>query len=238
FNDAISWSGGLFNNWLDTDNGFTDNPHQIIGRFTWLPYLSEDENELFHLGIGMRFSNSEVDLHYKSTPEFYISPTFIDSGTLNANSSFTYNLEASWRKGPLWISSEYTETNIDSPEQGDPTLSGYYISAALSLTGEMREFYQRNATYSALAVSQSVEQGGLGAWELTSRWSVFDGNSGQLNSGKTEIFSLGLFWWLNPKFNISLNYRWLHLEGCSLLNSSCDLVGNSNGMNLRLMMML
>jgi len=143
----------------------------------------------------------------------------------------------------LWLSGEYTENNIDSPEQDSPTLSGYYLSAALSLTGEMRDYNKRSGTFSPLAVSQTVEQGGIGAWELTSRWSVFDGNSGQFNSGATDIFSVGLFWWLNPKFNISANYRWINLERCSFIIDTCEfenenLSGKSNGINLRLMLML
>lgn len=242
-NKRMSWAGGVFNNWLDTNNDFGKNSTQVVGRVTWLPYLSEDEHELFHLGFGARFSNTQADLHFTSSPEFNKSPNFIDSGVFNADDSLTYNLEASWRKGPLWLSSEYTENNIDSFEQGSPTFSGYYLSAALSLTGEMRNYNKRNGTFSPLAVSQSVEQGGIGAWELTSRWSVFDGNDGKISSGETDIFSIGLFWWLNPKFNISGNYRWINLERCSYIIDNCQLEGKnfqgkSNGINLRLMLML
>jgi len=239
----LTWAGGVFNNWLDTNNDFGKNATQVVGRLTWLPYLSEDEYELLHLGFAARYSNTQADLRFVSSPEFNKSPDFIDSGIFNANDSLTYNLEASWRKGPLWISGEYTENNIDSPEQGSPTLSGYYLSAALSLTGEMRNYNKRNGTFAPLAVSQSVQQGGIGAWELTSRWSVFDGNSGQLNSGETDVFSIGLFWWLNPKFNISANYRWINLDRCSFIVDTCEfendnLKGKSNGINFRLMLML
>ncbi len=239
----MSWAGGVFNNWLDTDNSFGDNATQVVGRVTWLPYLSEDEHELVHLGFGARFSNTQTDIRFSSFPEFYNSPDFIDSGTFSASDSHTYSIEASWRKGPLWLSSEYTENNIDAPERGNPTLSGYYLSAALSLTGEMRDYNKRNGTFAPLPVSQSVQQGGIGSWELTSRWSVFDGNDAQLNSGETDIFSVGLFWWLNPKFNISANYRWINLQRCSLLIDTCafedgNLKGKSNGINLRLMLML
>jgi len=242
-NKRFTWAGGVFNNWLDTDNDFGENSTQVVSRVTWLPYLSEDEHELMHLGFGARYSNTQADLRFASSPEFNKSPDFIDSGTFNANDSLTYNLEASWRKGPLWLSGEYTENNIDSSEKGSPTLSGYYLSAALSLTGEMRNYNKRNGTFAPLAVSQSVEQGGIGAWELTSRWSVFDGNSGQLTSGDIDIFSVGLFWWLNPKFNISANYRWMNLERCSFIIDTCEFEkgsskGKSNGINFRLMLML
>jgi phosphate-selective porin OprO/OprP len=210
---------------------------------TWLPYLSADEHELFHMGFGVRYSNSQSDLHFSSKPEFNNSPNFIDSGVFSAKDNTTYNLEASWRKGPLWLSSEYTESNITAPEQASLTLSGYYLSAALSLTGEMRDYNKRNGTFALLSVSRTVAQGGIGAWEVTTRWSVFDGNSGEITAGNSEIFSLGLFWWLNPKFNVSANYRWINLERCSEFQVNCGLKGNSlhgesNGLNFRLMLML
>lgn len=241
----VTWAGGIFNDWLDSKstNGFGENSTQVVGRVTWLPYLSSDEYELFHLGVGLRYSNDQEDLQFSSEPEFNKSPLYIDSGIFHANDSFTYNLEASWRKGPLWLLGEYTENNIDSSEQESPKLSGYFLSAALSLTGEMRDYNKNNGTFAPLAVSQSVNQGGIGAWEITSRWSVFDGNNKQVMAGDSQIFSLGIFWWLTPKFNLSANYRWVTLERCSLQIATCEisdeiLNGESHGLNLRLMLML
>lgn len=83
FEQRMTWAGGVFNNWLDTDNTFGDNATQVVGRVTWLPYLTEDEHELIHLGFGARYSNTQADLHFSSSPEFHKSPDFIDSGIFN-----------------------------------------------------------------------------------------------------------------------------------------------------------
>jgi phosphate-selective porin OprO/OprP len=238
FNQQVTWAGGVFNNWLEQDWSFGDNATQLVGRTTWLPYISEDESELLHLGFGLRYSNAQEVLRFSSGPEFNNAPRFIDSDFLTAKKSLTYNLEASWRKGPLWLSSEYLTTNVETSQYNDPTLSGYYLSAAYSLTGEMRNYNKRSGTFNPLSVGRGVEDNGFGAWELTSRWSVFDGNDGGLESGKTEIFSLGVFWWLSPKFSLSMNYRWITLERCSFLSEFCDLEGQSNGFNTRLILML
>jgi phosphate-selective porin OprO/OprP len=106
----------------------------------------------------------------------------------------------------------------------------------------MRDYNKRNGMFAPLSVSRTVAQGG-GAWEVTTRWSVFDGNNGEITAGNSKIFSLGLFWWLNPKFNVSANYRWINLERYSEFQVNCKFKGNSlhgesNGLNFRLMLML
>ena len=44
--ERMTWAGGLFNDWLDTGSSFNDGASQVIGRVTWLPFISEDESNL------------------------------------------------------------------------------------------------------------------------------------------------------------------------------------------------
>lgn len=238
FNQTLTWASGVFNNWIEEEGSISDNSTQLVGRTTWLPYLSTDENEIIHLAIGLRFNDVKESIRYASEPEFNKSPVFIDSGEIDADSTFTYNIEASWRKGPIWLSGEYTKNKIKANTPNDAELSGYHINAVYSVTGEMREYNKRNGTFSPLSVARSVEQGGWGAIEVSSRWSVFNGNHGNLSAGDTSIFSLGLAWWLTPKFNLNFNYRWVDLERCSFLSQTCNLQGKSNGFNTRLVLFL
>ncbi|OUR82569.1 hypothetical protein A9Q75_05870 [Colwellia psychrerythraea] len=237
-NQTLTWAGGVFNNWLEDDGSISDNSTELVGRTTWLPYLSEDETELIHLAFGLRYSDAKEGLRYASEPEFNKSATFVDTGEIDADSSFAYNLEASWRKGPVWVIGEYTKNKVAADDLQNPELSGYYISAVLSLTGEMREYNKRSGSFSPLLVARSVEQGGWGALEVSTRWSVFDGSDGGLAAGDTSIFSVGLAWWLTPKFNINFNYRWVELDRCSFISDACNLQGKSNGFNTRLVLFL
>jgi len=117
-------------------------------------------------------------------------------------------------------------------------LSGYHVSAVYTVTGEMREYNKKSGTFSPLLVARSVNQGGWGALEVSTRYSVFDGSDGGLNAGDTSIFSVGLAWWLTPKFNINFNYRWINLDRCSFISEQCDLQGRSSGFNTRLVLFL
>jgi phosphate-selective porin OprO/OprP len=237
-NQKITWASGIFNNWIEDEGSLNDNSTQLIGRTTWLPYISTSEDELIHLGFGLRFNDAKESLHFSSAPEFNKSAIFVDTGEIQADSSLTYNLEASWRKGPVWVLGEYTKNTIDANYLQDPELSGYHVSAVLSVTGEMREYNKKSGTFSPLQVARTVEQGGWGALEVSTRYSVFDGSDGGLNAGDTSILSLGLAWWLTPKFNVNFNYRWIELDNCSFNSPACDFIGKSSGFNTRLVLFL
>ena len=237
-NQKLTWAGGVFNNWLEDEGSLSENSTELVGRTTWLPYLSEDEDELIHLAFGLRYSNAKEGLRYASEPEFNKSATFVDTGDINADNSVTYNLEASWRKGPVWVIGEYTKSKVAADYLQNPELSGYHVSAVFSVTGEMREYNKRSGTFSPLRVARSVEQGGWGALELSTRWSVFDGSDGGLAAGDTSILSVGFAWWLTAKFNVNFNYRWIELDRCSFISETCNLQGSSSGFNTRLALFL
>lgn len=237
-NQKLTWAGGVFNDWIEDEGSFSDNSSQAVGRTTWLPYLSEGEDELIHLGFGLRYSNAEEGLRHASEPEFNQSATFVDTGNIDADSSLTYTLEASWRNGPVWLVGEFTKSKIEADYLQNPELSGYHVSAVYSVTGEMREYNKKSGTFSPLQVARSVNQGGWGALEVSTRWSVFDGSDGGLSAGDTSILSLGLAWWLTPKFNVNFNYRWIDLDRCSFISETCGLQGKSSGFNTRLVLFL
>ena len=237
-NQKLTWAGGVFNNWIEDEGSLSENSTELVGRTTWLPYLSEDENELIHLAFGLRYSNAKEGLRYASEPEFNKSATFVDTGNIDADNSVTYNLEASWRKGPVWLIGEYTKSKVAADYLQNPELSGYHVSAVFSVTGEMREYNKRSGTFSPLRVARSVEQGGWGALEVSTRWSVFDGSDGGLAAGDTSILSVGFAWWLTPKFNVNFNYRWIDLDRCSFISEACNLQGRSSGFNTRLALFL
>ncbi len=237
-NQKLTWAGGIFNDWIEDDGGISDNSSQLVGRTTWLPYLSDNEDELIHLAFGLRYSNAKETLRYASEPEFNQSATFVDSGNIYADSTLTYNLEASWRKGPIWLVGEYTKNKIAANYLQNPALSGYHVSAVYTLSGEMREYNKRSGTFSPIQVARTVEQGGWGALEVSTRYSVFDGSDGGLNAGDTSIFSVGLAWWLTPKLNLNFNYRRVDLDRCSFISEQCNLQGRSSGFNTRIALFL
>lgn len=232
-----SWAFGVFNDWFDADRDFSENSSQAVGRLTWAPLHTADDSSLLHLGLGYRYSNAKEGFRFRGEPEFNKSPVFVDTGfgyedpTLPADSFETWNAELSWRRGPLWLASEYNRTNVDSPAYGNPSFDGYWVALSWVMTGEMRAYNQKSGVFGGVPVAKSVYQNGKGAWELSARWSHLDLDDRRINGGKLDILSAGLTWWLNPIFGVNFNYRyiWNELDGIE---------GTSSGINSRLLLIL
>jgi phosphate-selective porin OprO/OprP len=232
-----SWAFGVFNDWFDVGQDFNETASQFVGRLTWAPLKTQDESSLIHLGIGYRYSNAKEGFRFFTEPEFNQSPVFVDTGygtltgNLPADDFQTWNAEFSWRRGPIWLASEYTRTNVTNPLLGNPGFDGYWVAASWILTGEMRAYNRKSGTFSGIPVAKDVYQSGKGAWELSARWSSIDLDDERVTGGKMDIASLGLTWWLTPFFGVNANYRyiWNELDG---------LQSNASGLNARLILML
>ncbi|MGI9201779.1 MAG: OprO/OprP family phosphate-selective porin [Woeseiaceae bacterium] len=232
-----TWAAGLFNNFIDSGESMSDTPTAFVGRATWLPLVSEDESNIVHLGLGYRHSNGKLGVRYSSTPEFNQSPVFADtgfstpSGSIDTDSIDTVNLEASWRKGPYWLHSEYVSSSVDSPTYGNLDFSGYHVTGSWIVSGEMRDYNRKSGIFRLVPVAKTVEQGGWGAWEISTRWSSLDLKDRGIDGGRLDILSFGVNWWLTPVFNVNLNYRFIN-------NQTNGLSGDSSGLMARLMLVL
>jgi phosphate-selective porin OprO/OprP len=232
-----SWGIGVFNNWFDDDQDIKESATQYAGRLTWAPLHTDDDSSLLHMGVGYRYSNAKEGFRYLTEPEFNKSPVYVDtsfgqdSALLPADKLETWNVELSWRRGPLWLASEYTQSKVDSPEFGNPRFDGYWIGLSWVLTGEMRAYNKKSGVFGGVPVSRSVYQSGKGAWELTARWSTVDLNDGRIEGGDMDIASLGLNWWLTPFFGVNLNYRYIW-------NTRYGIEDSSSGLNSRLIILL
>ena len=227
----VTWAGGVFNNFIDSGESISDTATALVGRTTWLPFVSEDESNLVHLGLGLRHSNGKQGARFASKPEFNKSPIFVDTDFLDSDSVDTYNFEASWRKGPYWLASELVSTNVDSPTFGDLNFNGYHITGSWIVSGEMRSYNRKSGILGPVPVAKDVNHGGWGAWEVSTRWSSIDLQDRTVDGGRLDILSFGVNWWLTPVFNVNFNYRFIN-------NQTNGLSGDSSGFNARLMLVL
>ena len=235
--DRATFAGGVFNNWLDKDQPSSpgDNSSQLVGRVTWVPLVSENENSLLHLGAGARQSSAREPGFLRTEPEFNNAPNFVETGLLDVEGIDTWSLEASLRSGPFWLHSEYLQMDLESDAYGDPTLDGYHVTASWILTGEVRPYNWRTGLFKGIPIAATVDQNGWGAWEIGARFSHLDMSEApgpELgDAGEMDIWSLGVNWWLSPYFNVNLNYRYISLDRFGDK-------GISQGMNARLMLVL
>jgi len=213
-NERVTWAGGVFNDWINESGSFSQNATETMGRVTWLPFLSDDESNLIHLGFGARFSNAKNGLRYGSEPEFNKLPVFVDTedALMSVDGSRQYSLEAAWQKGPFMLMGEYLQTDVDAPALDDPGFSSYYVMGSWIMSGEMHAYRKKSGMFHSIPVAKTVNQGGWGAWELGFRYSNTDLNDGLVDGGDMDIYSLGINWWLTPVFNVNLNYRYVTLD--------------------------
>lgn len=221
----VSWAAGMYNNWFDNSQSFDESASQFTGRITGLLYESPDSSHLLHLGLAARYDDAKGGLRYRAKPEFGLAPDFVDTGDFSADSSMLYDLEASWRYGPYWVSAELVRNDIDAPLLGNPRFTGYHVTGSWILTGEMRSYNKRNGTIGPVPVSRSIDSGGYGAWELTGRYSEIDLSDGLVAGGEMNIISLGLNWILKPTFMINLNYRHVALDSLGGTGDSSGVMG-------------
>jgi phosphate-selective porin OprO/OprP len=225
--ERFSWAVGGFDDWIDSSKSFGEGSQQLVGRFTGLAFVTEDESNLLHLGIGARHTDAKEGLRYLSEPEFNLSPDFVDTGVerLAADSSITYGLEASWRRGPFWFAAEHLRNEVAAPALADPVFNGTYLSASWVLSGEMRPYNRRSAVFGGIPVARSVYEGGWGSWELALRWSDLDLTEGTVEGGEMQILSAGVNWWLTRFFTVNVNYRSIELNRLGLTGRSDGALG-------------
>lgn len=211
--ERITWSAGIYNNWFETDRSFSDNPTVLTSRITALPFISEDESNLLHLGIAGRYSNAAGGIRYKTKTEIFSGPVSVDTDLIDdAASTFHYGLELAWVKGPFILMSEYIQSNVSSTAFNDPGFKGYNVVVSYVLSGEMREYNKRSGLVKRVKVANEVKSGGLGTWEVFSRWSSIDLTDQNVNGGEMNTFSLGLNWWPLSSILANVNYRYSTLD--------------------------
>ena len=223
--ERMTWSAGVFNNWIEVDQSFSDNPTVFTGRITGLSFISEDESNLLHLGIAGRYSNAAGGISYKTKTEIFSGPVSVDTDVIaDAESTFHHGLEMAWRKGPFILLGEYIQSNVRSSTFNDPSFKGYYVVASYVITGEMRQYNKRSGTFKRLNVANGINSGGWGELEVYSRLSSIDLTDNNIDGGKMDTFSLGLNWSPISALQVNVNYRYSTLDRTGQTGSNHGLV--------------
>ena len=222
--ERMTWSAGVFNNWIEEGRSISDNPTIVTGRITGLPFMSEDESNLLHLGIAGRYSNAAGGIRYQTKTEIFNGPVAVDTEQIDAESSFHYGLEMAWRKGPFILMGEYIQSNVNAATVNDPSFKGYYVVASYVLTGEMRRYNKRSATFDRVGVAKGVNSGGWGELDVYSRWSSIDLTDNGIDGGEMNTFSLGLNWSPIAAIQVNVNYRYSTLERLGQKGSNSGIV--------------
>ncbi len=210
-----TWSAGWFNNWLDDGLSFDQSGQIFAGRVSGLPFDSDGDRRLVHVGVSAAYREApNGSFQLKSVPEVYEAPDFVDTGSFPADHGTSIGGELALVDGPVMVSGEYTWTGISSPETGNPRFTGWYVTAAWALTGEVRPYDHSRGAFGMIrpAAPFSLKRSGLGAWEVAARYSDIDLTSGAIQGGKFDRWSGALSWYPTSQFRFEFNYGYGRLQ--------------------------
>ena len=215
----LTWTyGAFFDSISDTlKERIDDNQgYRLSGRITWLPYYDEASNGryLVHLGAGVLYTDDQDNkVRFRSRPQTHEGPRLIDSGSLNATSYSTGNVELAVVWGPFTVQSEAFLSRVNMSSGSPATTGGAYAHASYFLTGENR-IYERFGQHGA-QFGRNVPRTnffltsdgcGWGAWEAKGRWSYLDLND--VSAGRYHDLTVGLNWYWTDRTRVM--FDWIH----------------------------
>jgi phosphate-selective porin OprO/OprP len=133
--------------------------------------------------------------------------------------------------------SEYTSAEIDDTPYGDLRLDGYYVAASWILTKEMRPYNHKSGILQPVPVSNPVNTGGWGAWEIAARYSTIDLTDKSLIGGEADVYTIGLNWWMQSSMLFSVSLQHAELDKPPLIGGPI-ITGDATGIVSRLLLIL
>jgi phosphate-selective porin OprO/OprP len=201
------WNFGYYNDWLSHNQGFSTYHNQTVLRVVWLPIHSDENRTVLHLGVNLRNGSPEKgQLQFRSRPEAFPAPFFVDTGKFSATNTKMAGYEAYYRKGPLLLGSEYWWVGVSSPSTHNPTIHGGDFVATWCITGETRAYNTVQGAFREVIPKRPVFSGGPGAVELVARFSDIDLDSGTLKGGKFKRFTPMVNWYLADYLRLEAAY--------------------------------
>ena len=207
----MTLSGGVFNDWWTKGETVESSGTDASARLTGLAWDQPDRHRFLHLGVSGRYAGADNNtLRYKGRPESNVADNYVDTGNLAGDHAWQLGLEALWNEGPFSVLAEYNRAWLDSPASGNPSFSGYYITASWILTGETRP-YDRTVGYAR----RIMPRGRWGAPELVARFSHVDLDDGGVQGGRFDKTYLGINWWATRRWKVGFGWghTWLDRFG-------------------------
>lgn len=176
--------------------------NQVTGRFTYLPYVSDDDTRYVHAGIDYRYLGAaNHQLQFSGKPESDVADSYVNTGKFPANYANELNYEFVATTKSYSFYGEYSRAWVNAPAVRNPEFFGYYVLGSWVITGESRPYDRANG-YGKRIIPMRPS----GAWELVARFSRDNLNSGLVNGGAMGLGYVGVNWWRNAYWKFGLGY--------------------------------
>jgi phosphate-selective porin OprO/OprP len=210
----MTWAAGVFRNadvFGDSQGDrSTEGGYSFSGRITGLPYYEDKGTKLIHTGFSYAYKNAfENEFSFDSHPEIRLADDFVDTGSFKADLANLINPELAIVYGPFSLQTEYTFADINRKRSttGSNVFTGFYVYGSYFLTGEHRKYETKKGAFGRVIPNKNFYWGkGMGAIELTARYSELDLSDRDIDGGRLQDLTLGINWYLNPNTRVMLNY--------------------------------
>ena len=233
-NGGWTATGGIFGEGLDGGpGGSIDEGYGGVGRLTIAPIA--EKTRALHIGGAIEHRELKDSLgaaatfRVRSRPESHIADARLVSATLftspAAGTKFEgnvtrYGAELAGVWGPFSAQGEYIKADYDINTAGgmDADFDGWYAYTSWFITEESRNYSARKGAFGRVQPNGIVGKGGIGAWELGSRFSYLDLNDGLVRGGREKNWTLGLNWYATPSIRFMANYIFVDADGGANIN--------------------
>ncbi|WP_417550596.1 porin [Methylophaga sp.] len=200
-------AAGLFGETATRQNPIVDEGWGVGARFTVAP-INNEKDKLLHFGIASMYRNVEDVgvVEFSDEPEARVAGNnIVDTGEIFNSDSFTrYGAEWAMINGRLSAQSEYVLTTVRRNNAENLQFSGWHFQTGFFLTDDSLN-YQRG-DFGSPSPNYRVGDGGIGAWELTLRYSSLDLNDKMIDGGEIQNITYGVNWYPVPMLRFSANY--------------------------------
>jgi phosphate-selective porin OprO/OprP len=215
-----SFSSGLFGESLS--KGISgDNGWGSTGRFTLSPIHSKDIT--VHLGVSGGYrerGKASSNLRFDSRPESNVADVrFVDTHSIRRVTDYKLlGTEAAVITGPLSLQAEYLRAFANRNKgRNDVEFDGWYVMGSWFLTGESRNYDRKSGSFGRINPKRRFDfDGGLGAWELATRYSAIDLNQANVRGGHEQNVTVGLNWYVDTNVKLMGNYVFVSTDGKGL----------------------
>lgn len=205
--------------WLMQGGLFTDNAVELEAdenksysgdaRLVYAPKLGDTQLHFGASGHWRHLGAFYDSVRYRQRPEAHTTDVrFIDTGEIaTATSEAGYGLEAAIIAGRFHAMGETYWQKVGRRDFADPTFFGGAIEAGYFLTKDKREY--KDGVFKGVKVSNPVNEGGIGAWQVNMRYDRLDLNDAGIVGGKQNSYTASLIW--TPVDNIRFLVDYAHL---------------------------
>lgn len=225
-NGSFANNTSLNSNGNANRNSQSGNPsHGVTGRATFLP-IYNSEIQLLHLGASGSYrkvnntSNGVAAMSFASNIGSIDRSNWANTGNLTDPASVLTNrrvlkdysrvsAEIAGVYGPASFQGEYMRTQLYGQNyNSNDHLDGYYAFASYFLTGESRKYDSKKGAFGLTKPKSNFDfkNGGLGAWELATRFESVDMNTEHVSGGRLQSGTVALNWYINPHVRLMANY--------------------------------